>query len=161
MAMNNLYNEMYRNEYGPERPSKPRKRKVKRYVSVSHKVGVNGKNVAAVVTAAEKVLAKNPKLTMKDLKTQTGWSGTVHLEYKLPESDEDFNARKAAEDKWYDGALKHYEEQKKAYDKYLKAKDLTKIKSAVGDHEAAVNTLAEVLKKYPDILEKAVAKASK
>jgi hypothetical protein len=43
----------------------------------------------------------------------------------------------------------------------MEQKSLKKIKGAVSDHEAAVNTIAEVLKKYPDVLEKAVAKAMK
>jgi len=158
VALKNTYGNMYSST---RKPIKPRKPKLKKFMNISHSVTTKGKNVGAIVAAAEKILENNDTVTLKNIKIESTWGGTVTLEYMIPETDVEFAKRVALAGRWFEEELKIYNDQQKEYAKWLEHEEISKIKTAVNNHEAAVNTIAEVLKKYPDVLEKAVAKAMK
>jgi hypothetical protein len=147
------------NQHGA--PTKPRKRKITRYKKVDWVKSVKSKNFKIISDACQKILDDNPGLEAKDLFISTGYYSSGTITYSLPESDADFKKRVEANDKDYEDVLKQYEKARKEYEKEKKARDLANINDAVKGHEAAINTIAEVLQKYPDVLDKAVAKAVK
>lgn len=153
---------MARYAYTPDKPKRPRKPNLKQGQKVYHDKMVKAKNVAAVLSAAQKV-SDETGLDLKDIKLESSYY-QVQLSWYSPETDQEFARRVKQAETDYKYELECYEENLAQYNEWKEdqeRKRISEIGSAVASHEAAVNTIAEVLKKYPDVLDKAVAKAVK
>lgn len=149
-------------DYQPSKPARPRKRKIKKYTKIVQSKSVSSRRLDKVVELAQAIIDANDGLTLSDITVQPAYyTSSTEVRWSTPESDADFNKRVAKEEKQYKADLEHYEKVKKEYDEEVKRAKLESIGKAVTNHDAAINTIAEVLKKYPDVLEKAVTKAMK
>jgi hypothetical protein len=133
---------------------------LKRWATVSREKTIKSKNVETIYSAAQTV-SKNEGVPLNKITIHSYYRSGTEIRWQSPETDVEFARREKSAAEEYKRDLKWYEKAKKEYDEYQTAQDLGSLGKAVNDHEAAVNTIAEVLKKYPDVLDKAVAKAVK
>jgi hypothetical protein len=150
---------MYR-DYEPRKPTRPRKGKIKQWTSVEREKLIKAKNIESVYKAAKEISDKE-NVPMEKIFVRRGWYSGVELHWTSPETDEEFARRAKENEKSYKAALKYYEEDKKKYDQWHARNNIDRLNKAVDGHEAAIDTIAEVLKRHPDVLDKAIAKVVK